>query len=162
MGVTPCTGCGALLEEREGPVHRYMESSPACWAVFGEVLVREYQDQAYFDVHKFTVDAYAVQHPGRPSPQTIQSVAVHLIRLCLMLEKGLANERANAAIKAAVEREYVWLTPPASMGPVTVVDVHKAVDLAGHKRMVRSWAESAWKAWSGHHDQIKAWLPKGY
>lgn len=139
-----------------------MESSPACWALYGEVLAREYQDQAFFSVHKFTVDAYAVQHPGRPSPQTIQSVAVHLIRLCLMLEKGLANERANDAIKAAAEREYTWLTPPASMGPITVADVHKAGDLDAHKRLVREWAESAWKAWSAHHGQIKAWLPGGY
>ena len=80
-----CPGCGALFEERAGPTHRYMESSPACWAAYGEVLAREYSDQAFYAVHRMSVDTYAVQHPGQPSPQTIQSVAVHLIRLCLQL-----------------------------------------------------------------------------
>ena len=162
MAMSKCPGCGGLFEDIHGPTHRYMESSPGCWAVYGEVLAREYQDQDYFAVHKFTVDAYAVQHPGHSSPQTIQSVAGHLIRLCLMLERKLATERANDAIKAAVERQYVWLTPPASMGSVTVVDVRKASDSDEHRRQVRTWAESAWNAWSAHHDTIYGWLPAGF
>lgn len=162
MGTSACPGCSAVFEEHEGPVHRYMDSSAACWAAFGEILTREYQDPAYFAVHKYTVDAYAVQHPGRPSPQTIQSVAVHLIRLCLMLECGADNQRASAAIQAATEGNYFWLTPPASMGPVTVKEVFQAAELAVHKRLVRAWAESTWQAWSAHHDQIRSWIPKGY
>lgn len=139
-----------------------MESSPACWATFGEVLARGYSDPAYFAVHKFTVDAYAVQHPGRPSPQTIQSVSVHLIRLCLMLERDLDPKLANDAIKAAVEHEYVWLAPPAMPGTITVADVHNAKDVEQHLRLSREWAAAAWGAWSAHHDIIRRWLPGGY
>ena len=32
-----------------------MESSPACWAAYGEVLAREYSDPAYFQVHRLSV-----------------------------------------------------------------------------------------------------------
>jgi hypothetical protein len=39
-------------------------------------------------------DAYAAQHPGTPSPQAIQSVAVHLLALYAVLEKGVASEMA--------------------------------------------------------------------
>lgn len=141
-----------------------MESSPACWAVYGELLAREYSDQAYFQVHRLSVDAYAVQHPGRPGPQAIQSVAVHLIRLCLLLERGLPMQRANDAMLKASEREdlYVWLEPPASRGSVTVTNVVLATSVDAHMAAVRRWAESAWQAWSAHHAIIRSWLPAGY
>ena len=159
-----CLGCGAEFPQREGPTHRYMESSPACWAAYGEVLAREYSDPAYFQVHRLSVDAYAVQHPGKPSPQTIQSVAVHLIRLCLLLERSLPMERANAAMLKASEQEkrFVWLTPPASLGAVTVADVWQAQALEAHMAAVRRWSESAWEAWTPHHATIRTWLPAGY
>lgn len=141
-----------------------MESSPACWAAYGEVLAREYSDPAYFQVHRLSVDAYAVQHPGKPSPQTIQSVAVHLIRLCLLLERSLPMERANEAMLRASEQEgkFVWLAPPGSLGTVTVADVWKAAALEAHMAAVRRWSESAWEAWATHHATIKSWLPAGY
>ncbi|HLW73652.1 MAG TPA: DUF5946 family protein, partial [Gammaproteobacteria bacterium] len=96
-----CLGCGAEFPDRDGPTHRYMESSPACWAAYGEVLEREYSDPGYYRVHRLSVDAYAVQHPGRPSPQTIQSVNLHLIRLCCLVEKSLPMEKANDLMLAA-------------------------------------------------------------
>jgi hypothetical protein len=141
-----------------------MGSSPACWAAYGEVLAREYSDPAYFQVHRLSVDAYAVQHPGRPGPQAIQSVAVHLIRLCLLLERGLPMARANDAMLKASEREdlYVWLEPPASRGSVTVGDVAGAQEPDAHMAVVRRWAVSAWQAWEPHHGTIRSWLPAGY
>ena len=51
----------------DGPTHPYYGCSPACWARYGEVLAREFQDPAYFGLHQLTVDAYAVQHPGSRS-----------------------------------------------------------------------------------------------
>ena len=63
-----CTGCGALVPDTPGPTHRYIGASPQCWALFGEVLAREYSDFRYASVHQLTVDSYAAQHPGTPSP----------------------------------------------------------------------------------------------
>ena len=158
-----CMGCGGAFADIQGPTHRYIESSPGCWAAYGEVLAREYSDQAYFQVHRLTVDAYAVQNPGWPSPQSIQSVAVHLIRLYLVLETGLGLQRANDAIKAAAEfRTYTWLTPPSSLGNITVADVRKAKDVEEYRQRVHAWAESAWGAWSPHHATIRAWRPAGF
>ena len=139
-----------------------MESSPACWAAYSEVLAREYSDQAYFQTHRLSVDAYAVQHPGHPNPQTIQSVAVHLVRLYLLLERSLPMERANDAMLRASEQEFVWLTPPKSLGVVTVADVWKAEALEAHIAAVRRWADSAWQAWSPHHAAVQNWVPSGY
>ena len=139
-----------------------MEYSPACWAAYGEVLAREYSDPAYFQVHRLSVDAYAVQHPGRESPQAINSVAVHLIRLCLQLERQLTPEQANSAMVQATlnKGRYVWLEPPSSLGDVTVKDVWRAQNVEAHIEAVRRWARSAWQAWISHHATVRGWMPK--
>ena len=156
-----CPGCGVLLPDKEGPTHRYMESSPACWEAFGEVLAREYSDSAYFEVHRLTVDAYAVQHPGQSSPQAINSVAHHLIRLYYLVERGLDPRRANDLMLHTVnlKQNYFWLEPPESLGEVTVVDVQAAETVEAHKRAVRDWAVAVWKAWEPHHETIRKWAP---
>ena len=41
--------------------------------------------------HQLTVDAYAIQHPGKPSAQSIQSVCVHLISLYASLEREIGS-----------------------------------------------------------------------
>lgn len=154
-----CVGCGADVPSSDGPTHAYLGASPGCWAVFGEVLAREFGELGYPDVHRLTVDAYAVQHPGQPSPQTIQSVAVHLISLHLVLERELSADKATKAIRWATTHKarFCWLEPPGSLGDLTVLDVHGAADLAEHTRCVTRWAESAWAAWSPHHDTIRRW-----
>lgn len=68
-----CPGCGAQLPDIEGPVHRYMTSSPACWRLFGELLAAEYSDPDLIVTHRLSVDTYAIQHPGGQSRQAIQS-----------------------------------------------------------------------------------------
>jgi hypothetical protein len=155
-----CIGCGGRFEDREGPTHRYMESSPGCWAIYGEVLAREYSDPAYGGLHRLTADTYAVQHPGTPSPQSIQSVAVHLMSLCLVLEQGTDPVRATAFLQSAVAQKgcYRWLTRPRSLGSITVKEVHRAESTEEHVKLVRAWAESAWSAWSSHHGTIRSWI----
>ena len=110
----PCPGCGALTPDVDGPVHPYLGASAGCWTVYGEVLAKEYVDYRYPSVHRLTVDAYSVQHPGTPSRRAIQSVAVHLVSLYLVLERGFSSEKATAGIRRALEhrKQFVWLDPP--------------------------------------------------
>jgi hypothetical protein len=141
-----------------------MESSPGCWSYYCEVLEREYRDRAFFEdecIHKLTVDAYAVQHPGKPSQQSVRSVGYHLIRLCLILEKEIAPARTQDLMVTITKKKQVfwWLTPPSSMGTQTILDVFNARDLTEHKTEVKRWARSVWSAWEIHHDVIRSWLP---
>lgn len=101
MNLLRCPGCGGLFAEVQGPTHRYMESSPGCWAAYGEAMARMYSDPAFFEYYRLAVDAYAVQHPGQPSRQSIHSVGVHLIRLHLLLDCGLASALANGVMLEA-------------------------------------------------------------
>ena len=160
MSLSPCIGCGGLFPESAGPTHRYLGSSPGCWSCFTGVLARQYSDRAYYEVHRLTADAYAVQHPGRPSPQTIQSVALHLISLCAIFEQGVELEKATRIIAQAARRKerFTWLTPPSSTGAMTIADVALAEDATDHARRVTRWARSAWSAWSAHHPVVRQWL----
>jgi hypothetical protein len=150
-----------MLPELDGPTHDYMESSPACWAIYGEVLAREYSDITYRAVHRLTVDAYAVQHPGGTSPQAVQSVAGHLVSMYLMLELGYSAFRATTVLQSAVERGgFEWLERPVSPGALTIAHVADATTAMEHIQRVHEWATSVWNAWSAHHAQVKMWAAR--
>jgi hypothetical protein len=155
-----CVGCGALVPDSSGATHRYIGASPGCWAIYGEVLAREYSDFRYVAAHHLTVDAYAAQHPGTPSPQSIQSVAVHLISLSLQLESGRQPPEVRAAMQRATTHrdQFVWLDPPPSLGAITVLDVLAVPDAESHCAIVRRWAESVWQAWAPHHATVRQWI----
>ena len=109
-------------------------------------------------IHRLSVDCYAVQHPGSPTPQTIQSVSVHLLGLHCVLERGYDFSRATEMMSRATRMfkgQWEWLEPPPSKGDVTVMDVVDPVDPEVHARLVRRRADSAWQAWSAHHEAIQ-------
>ena len=163
MGPSACPGCGIVLPSFDGAVHPYMEASPACWHLFREVLAREYSDAAYREVYRLAVDAYAVQHPGRDSRQAIQSVGVHLVRLCLFMEHGLDPGSANDAMLKAAKAKALYhkLERPAHLGKITVADVASTTGVEQHKAAVRAWAHSAWSAWAVHHHTVRRWAEVG-
>jgi hypothetical protein len=156
--LSACPGCGVLLAELAGPVHAYMTSSPACWAVYGEVLAREYADPACRVLHRLTVDAYAVQHPGGQDPRAVKSVARHLLSLHAVFERGWSVEQATALLGRTVDlRDAVWLAPPRTVSAVTVDTVRRANSSAAHLLAVQAWAEAAWRDWADHHEQVRKW-----
>lgn len=151
-----CIGCGALVPMSDGPVHAYLGASAGCWAIFGEVMAREYSDFRYAKVHHLSVDAYALQHPGTPQPQTIQSAAVHLISLYRQLEHGdNAMEAAQVKQRATQFKDrFTWLEPPESLGAMTIMDVYAADDANKHVAIVTEWAQVVWQAWADHHPVV--------
>lgn len=158
--MTRCFSCGAPVPDMTGPTHAYIESSPGCWHVYGKVLARQFADPALRDVHRWTADAYAVQHPGRPSPAATQSVCAHLMSLCVVLDRQAPYSYADRVLRAAVEGRifFWWLTPPQSLGELTVADVQAAASAEEHREKVQAWARSAWSAWADHHDTIRTWI----
>ena len=145
----------------DGPTHPYLGASASCWALYGEVLAREYADPRLFVGNQVTVDTYAVQHPGVPERRSVQSVAIHLMTLALWLERG-ADPRAGSPLHArmASRAEYSWLEPPEPNGRLTVAHVHAAKTVDEHREAVRAWAVDVWEAWSPHHATVRAWLSR--
>lgn len=156
-----CVGCGAIVPRIDGPIHRYMTSAPGCWAMHGELSAHHLSDPGAVRYRQLCVDAYAVQHPGTPGPQAIQSVAAHLVSLYAQFELGLTPEQAPAVIQRAVRLKgrFHWLTPPAFDETRTIVFM--LANLADPVRGARDWAGSAWRAWAQHRHQIQAWHDAG-
>lgn len=103
-----------------------------------------------------TADAYAVQHPGEPNAQAIQSVWVHLMTLHLALERNWPIDRLVAIRRLGADASdgLGWLEPPASMGTVTAIDVAGA-GLTARGELVHAWVDGAWRAWCDHHDTVR-------
>ena len=154
-------GCAALVPDVAGPTHAYMRSAPGCWALFGElgITVTGSGGELY-------VDAFAAQHPGgaRTDRRQRQSVAVHLVALCLVLDLGLTwpplevvrGRTGRLALPAGADWPY--LEPPRFEGRLAVADLVPAV--AGDPvrgAAVRRWAEDVWDAWSDHHRTVRPW-----
>jgi len=158
-----CVGCGVRFPHTDGPVHRYMTSSPGCWAAYGEILQRFYGDSTAGDAYRICVDAYAVQHPGTPSPQATQSVTGHLVNLCLLFEHKVNDPEWRRGMIQAVTRysdQFVWLEPPQRNGTITVANLLPATDLTALRRLSNEWAYSIWNSWHAHHPAIREWAQK--
>jgi Family of unknown function (DUF5946) len=155
-GLIRCFSCRAPVPDVAGPTHRYMTSTPGCWKLYGELLAREFSGYYDPDTHGLTVDAYAVTHPGEPQRVTIQSVNIHLLRLYLRLERGVAGDRAPSVLRKIVENKELvagltWLEPPSFEHTVNVTDVLKATGFEEHRELVRAWAGSALGTWKAVH-----------
>jgi hypothetical protein len=135
-----------------------MDSSPACWSAFGHILAAEYSNPDLMAVHRLSVDAFAVQHPGGESRQAIQSVGLHLARLQFQLEHGPQPDEANAFMLRIAARKHTLprLAPPAGYR-VTTADVAPVAGTGEHEEAVRKWAEDAYQCWAHAHEFIRAW-----
>lgn len=161
---TYCFSCHAEVPDITGEVHRYMDSSPGCWRVFGQILTREYSDGAYRQNHRITVDSYAVQHYGKTSPQSIQSVNLHLSSLYLIYVMGFDVKAADHGLTTLgkYKSELKWLTPPSKVGAVTVADILKAKDAMTHVNLVYEWGKSVWDAWRDHHKTVHEFVKRHF
>jgi len=157
--VSSCPGCGLVLPTASGPTHRYIGTSAACWSLYGEVLACIYGDHDRRRLLQLVVDSYAVQHPGSPGRQAAQSVAIHLMTLCLCVEQGHDPADGPRLHKAMVKRRaFPWLEPPSHRGSFTIRDIAAATTGEQYESAVWRWARDVWRAWTPHHATIKAWL----
>lgn len=156
-----CAGCGALVPEIDGRVHSYVPSSPGCWKTFDEVQADEMQRFGYPPAHRLVVDAYMAQHPGDGSDRRDrQSVFVHLVGLCAVLEGGLAHSHATQVLRRVVQRQDDFPTVKRTRRPgqLSVLHMLGAADAADYERRAGEWATAVWDSWSTQHELIGATL----
>jgi hypothetical protein len=156
-----CPGCKASLEPVDGPTHRYIGASAACWQIYTTLLGGGYAVVGRDEYGSLLVDAYAAQHPGVDSPQARQSVAVHLITLWAILRAGADVEKAIDIRVRAVSvgkrtAGFEWLEPAPASYPLTVADLvtSEPIDAASIDLLVGGVLGS----WSIDHErEIKRW-----
>lgn len=157
-----CPRCSIQLPAVDGPRDRYGGASPSCWAMFGEVLAKEYGEYEYPQVYRTIVDAYMAQHPGQATASGRRSVVVHLVGLLCVLELGLSGEEVTRTLARAFpeKQDIPALEPVPWLGEVNVAHIHSARDIEEHTARARVWAESVWRAWSPHHARIHELLAR--
>lgn len=160
-----CPGCFAEFELSDTDItHPYIGASAACWKMYGDILVKEYSDPAYFKVHRVTVDAYGAQHIGDQADRRArQSAWIHLIALYLTFEKKESPEAVLEYLRKTtrIKRDY----PPQhqcdftdlSQGQkrLTVQDIIKADSPEFHTQLVMDWGESVLMAYKKSFAEIE-------
>lgn len=162
-----CVGCHGLVPDVTGPTHAYIQASPGCWAVYGQLVARAAGGGMSPATRWQHVDCYAVQHPGgaEHDRRQRQSVAVHLTALCLLLEhalpagkvSGFRGRTSQTVLPALGLADWPYLAPSADLGQVTVADVPASDDADQLASRLREWAQAAWSAWSSHHETVRTW-----
>ena len=153
-----CPGCRLALPIDGWPLDRRVNASPECWHRYTTVLAHEATHIALLGpLHQLTVDAYAAQHAGEPSPAI--STAFALIGLHLALDEGWSGTAVRAAHQLLAGRHSSWprFKRPAEPGRLTVADVATARTPAEHAELVGRWAASVWAAWQPSQAAVRAW-----
>lgn len=160
-----CFSCKAIVPDIAGEVHKYMDSSPGCWYLFGKILEKEFSDPSYKINSRLTTDAYAIQHYGQASvTQAVKSVNHHLISLTFYFDYKMTVKQSDSAFKslARFKDNFKWMEPPENIGIITVVDVLKAKKSQEHLKLVEEWAYESWMVWKQHHHSIKNFIETYY
>ena len=161
-----CSDCGVVLPKvaESEAVHRYIGASASCWQLFSYLHNGGEPPVAAGRLNSILLDAYCVQHHGTPSPQAINSVAVHALVLHGVLAVGVEPGEAlwirRRALRASVGRgkheRFHWLTPPDLNDVMTIADIVNAANPIARSHRLQTYIQSVWTAWSGLHRQTLA------
>lgn len=152
LATGPCQFCGAAVAC----------GVEQCLDLFASLSALLRAERAYAEVHLFSVDAHALQHPEIHG--TLNN-HVHLLSLCLMLERQASS--AMGTRKPAVEkflalgRQWPSLDPPPAgrRGSLTVADV-VAAPAEQRPALARLWAGQVWEAWAAHQPWARRTLDR--
>ena len=156
-----CPQCGAIVPDIDGPTHAYVPSAPGCWAAFGALRADEMLRFAGSEANNLVVDTYMAQHPGDGSDRRDrQSVFVHLVSLCAVLEQGASPARSPEVLRAVLARrmEFPVMRRTGGPGDLTVLSVADPTSVEDHNARVRRWADSVWESWREYQPTIRAAL----
>ena len=142
-------------------MHKYVPSSPGCWRIFGEVQADEALRFGYPPAHRLVVDAYMAQHPGDGSDRRDrQSVFVHLVGLCAVLELNIPDSHATNVLRRLLRDhdDFPALQRRSGPGKLTILHLVGAKDLHDYDHRARAWAHSVWESWAEQHTLIRSAL----
>jgi hypothetical protein len=161
QGTMGCPVCGAHVPDVDGPVHAYVPSAPGCWSVFGEVQADEMQRFGYPPAHRVVADAYMAQHPGDGSDRRDrQSVFVHLVGLCAVLEEQAEHPHATGLLARVFDQfdDFPALRRASGPGALTILHMRDAPDLGSFEQRAQEWAAAVWDSWKEQHHLIRGVL----
>jgi hypothetical protein len=157
-GTSACPGCSGEFVPLDGPTHAYMESSPGCWRVFGELVAADYSSVERMAFHQVIVDAYAAQHPGNGDRRQVQSVGLHLMTLCLFLEHDVDPAHGTALHRRMIDRPAFHVLERTGPGELTVAHVPTEGSIEVARRTAYEWATAVWTTYEPAQATVTQWL----
>ena len=165
-----CPDCRVRLPKPEvdGHTHPYIGASPSCWTLFSNLWNGGTPPLASFSLRPLILDAYCVQHHGTPSPQAIQSVAIHALTLYGVLNQGYKpdqtvwiRQRLLRDMKIPKHERFEWLTPPAFEQCTTIADIVEEPTPEARSEKAQAYIEEVWTLWQGHYgDTLTDWYER--
>lgn len=135
-----------------------MTSSAACWALFCTLVEADYSSPERMRVHQIVVDAYAAQHPGDGERQQVQSVGLHLMTLCLLLEHGADPSAGPALHRRMVRRPTFRQLHRTGAGELTLAHVPTDGPVDVVRDAAYEWARAVWATYEPEWETVRQWL----
>ena len=155
-----CPGCGLLHTARGLDHAQDLLASGECVAQHAAAVSCFYSDPDLVRRRQYVVDAYACQHPLATTRRGVQTTALCLMTLDLVLERGL-DVALGSALHQEMMRErpdvFVALAAPDLRTALTYRHLSSAAYQPARGERAREWAQSVWDAWTPHHGQIRQW-----
>ena len=165
-----CSDCHVQLPklQNEAPTHQYLGASASCWEQFSWFNNAGQPPVAAGRYNALLIDAYCVQHPGKPIPPAINSVAVHGIALYAVFEMGMRLEKAVWVRQFATfgpdrkkHGQFVWLTPPDQTGSITINDIVTQSTPEARAEKLDEYVLDDWHTWKAAHlDAFADWYDR--
>ena len=157
--------CGVARAAEGAPTHAYVPATPGCWQLFGEIQADESLRFGYPPrAHKTVVDAYMASHPGDGKDRReAQSVVVHLVGICGLLEFNWDPEQSRSAMRTLLAKrggQLPVIRPWSRPSALTVQSMVGAYDLPDYEQRALAWANDVWDAWVNEHATIRSLLPE--
>jgi hypothetical protein len=122
---------------------------------------RELNEWGYPPVHGLAVDAYAASHGGDGTARRDrQSVLIHLVALCAVLERDASSDARIALLQRLTtpKRDFPRLERPAGVPALTFEHAARAQHADEYALRVREWAAAVWEFWTPAHTTVRRYL----
>lgn len=166
-----CPDCRAKLPKPTygGQPHPYIGASASCWTLFSYLWNAGEPPLAPFAIQPLILDAYCVQHHGNPSPQAIQSVAIHALTLYSVLSQDVdpsqtrwVRDRLLREMKIPRHERFEWLAPPPFEQCLTIAEIVQEPTPERRSESAQAYIQEVWTLWQQHHDGMLAHWYKRY
>ena len=153
-----CPGCGLVTPDRGLPDPDGRAATGECLDEYGELLPRIYGSAGgRHPLYQLVIDGYAVQHPDRTTPRGLRSLALSLMTLQLVLERG-TDPAQGSRMHQMMMRGRPRFAGPLAHRELDSLSTHRDVRMREDwEQAVWEWVRQLWDAWSPAHRTVRGW-----
>lgn len=155
-----CPGCDLSHPAQGLDSPSNLLASGECAADYAATISCFYGDPDLVPLRQYVVDAYACQHPRTTTRKGVQTTALCLMTLDLILERGQDVASGSLLHQEMMRGDpgvFVALASPDLRTALTYRHLSPTDVQHAPGERAREWAQSVWAAWAAHHGQVRQW-----